>query len=68
MATGLHVKDIIRIGYLNIHADERMEEYLSLYDIVIINDGSLSTAQMLVDLISGRDEWTYFNDIDNSDY
>jgi len=56
MATGLHVKDIIRIGYLNIHADERMEEYLSLYDIVIINDGSLSTAQMLVDLISGRDE------------
>jgi len=53
MATGLHFKNIIRIGYLNNHV-ERMEDYLSKYDIVIVNDGSLSTAQMFVDLIAGK--------------
>ncbi|TYZ57935.1 hypothetical protein PybrP1_013222 [[Pythium] brassicae (nom. inval.)] len=50
MARGLEYKDdeIIRIGFLNTHVDESLEEYLRLYDVVLTHDASLLPVEMLL--------------------
>ncbi|RHY29666.1 hypothetical protein DYB32_004974 [Aphanomyces invadans] len=52
MTEGLDGKEVLRIGFLNTHIEERMAEYLSLYDVVIVNDGTLHFAHVVVDLIT----------------
>ncbi|TYZ66617.1 hypothetical protein PybrP1_004483 [[Pythium] brassicae (nom. inval.)] len=50
MANGLEYQDdeIIRIGFLNTHVDESLEEYLRLYDVVLTYDASLLPVEMLL--------------------
>ncbi|KAF0699223.1 Aste57867_10188 [Aphanomyces stellatus] len=52
MTEGLDGKEVLRVGFLNTHIDERMAQYLDLYDVVIINDGTLHFAHRLVDLVA----------------
>ncbi|OQS02223.1 pyrimidine 5'-nucleotidase (UMPH-1), partial [Thraustotheca clavata] len=54
MAEGLPVHNIIKIGFLNTHQEEKLGEYLTLFDVVIINDGSLSFAHTLIRAIQGK--------------
>ncbi|KAG7390762.1 5'-nucleotidase, cytosolic III [Phytophthora pseudosyringae] len=49
MADGLDAEAIIRIGFLNVHVDEALEEYLELYDVVFTNDASLVPVEMLIE-------------------
>lgn len=50
MTDGLDVDDesILRVGFLNIHVDEALEEYLQLYDVVLTHDASLLPVEALV--------------------
>ncbi|KAG7396865.1 5'-nucleotidase, cytosolic III [Phytophthora boehmeriae] len=52
MAEGLKTEEIIRVGYLSVHVDASLDEYLDLFDVVIINDGTLFPVEMLVDQIT----------------
>ncbi|RLN50290.1 hypothetical protein BBJ29_003514 [Phytophthora kernoviae] len=56
MAEGLKAEEIIRVGYLNVHVDEALDEYLDLYDVVIVNDGTLIPVEMLIDQITTAQE------------
>ncbi|EGZ07613.1 hypothetical protein PHYSODRAFT_528840 [Phytophthora sojae] len=49
MAEGLDEEEIIRVGFLNVHVDEALDEYLDLYDVVFTHDASLVPVQMLVE-------------------
>ncbi|GMF17956.1 unnamed protein product [Phytophthora lilii] len=49
MADGLDADEIIRVGFLNVHVDEALDEYLELYDVVFTNDASLVPVQMLIE-------------------
>lgn len=51
MCEGLDAEEIIRVGFLNVHVDEALEEYLELYDVVFTHDASLVPVQMLVEQI-----------------
>ena len=51
MADGMAVSTVLKIGYLNFDADTRLDEYMQLYDIVIINDGSLDVAHQIVSVM-----------------
>ncbi|KAL7689344.1 putative pyrimidine 5'-nucleotidase, HAD superfamily [Plasmopara halstedii] len=52
MVEGLDAEEIIRVGFLNVHVSENLDEYLDLYDIVLTHDASLIPVQMLVELIT----------------
>ena len=52
MAEGLHYKNILRVGYLNAHQDERMEQYMDKFDVIVLGDGSLQPIQSFVDLVT----------------
>ncbi|KAH9126205.1 hypothetical protein LEN26_009404 [Aphanomyces euteiches] len=54
MTHGLDEKLVLRVGFLNTHVEERLEEYLRLYDVVIVHDGTLHLAHLLVDLITNQ--------------
>ncbi|KAF1780485.1 HAD-like domain [Phytophthora cactorum] len=41
MAEGLNADEIIRVGFLNVHVDEKLDEYLDLYDVVFTHDANL---------------------------
>ncbi|GMF15461.1 unnamed protein product [Phytophthora fragariaefolia] len=49
MAEGLDAEETIKIGFLNVHVDEALDEYLELYDVVFTNDASLVPVQMLIE-------------------
>ncbi|KAG6622906.1 HAD hydrolase, family IE [Phytophthora cinnamomi] len=49
MAEGLEADEIIRVGFLNVHVDEALDEYLELYDVVFTHDASLVPLQMLLE-------------------
>lgn len=51
MSKGLDCKEdeIIRVGFLNIHVDDAIDEYLGLYDVVLTHDGSLEPVAMLLE-------------------
>ncbi|GMF29128.1 unnamed protein product [Phytophthora lilii] len=49
MAEGLEAEEIIRVGFLNVHVDEALDEYLDLYDVVFTHDASLIPVQMLIE-------------------
>ncbi|ETN13655.1 HAD hydrolase, family IE [Phytophthora nicotianae INRA-310] len=49
MAEGLNADEIIRVGFLNVHVDEKLDEYLDLYDVVFTHDASLVPVQMLIE-------------------
>ena len=52
MANGLHYEDIVKIGFLNEGVDENLDDYKRVFDVVILNDGSMDFAnQFLKDLI-----------------
>ena len=52
MANGLHYADILKIGFLNEAVDENLNDYKNVYDVIILNDGSMDFAnQFLKDLI-----------------
>ncbi|TMW61992.1 hypothetical protein Poli38472_009485 [Pythium oligandrum] len=50
MASGLDVTEdeIIRVGFLNVHVEESMEQYLDKFDIVLTNDASLYPVELLI--------------------
>jgi phage FluMu protein gp41 len=50
MAKGLDVTEdeIIRVGFLNVHAEESLDDYLALYDVVLTNDASLHAVELLL--------------------
>jgi HAD superfamily hydrolase (TIGR01544 family) len=52
MAEGLNADEIIRVGFLNVHVDEELSEYLDLFDVVLTHDASLLPVQMLVEQIT----------------
>ena len=53
MIEGMNYKSVIKIGFLNDKVDERLELYLSLYDIIIIgNDIGFEIPVYLLSLIS----------------
>lgn len=52
MADGLDADEIIRVGFLNMHVDETLNEYLELYDVVFTNDASLVPVEMLIEQIT----------------
>ncbi|KAG6969915.1 hypothetical protein JG688_00005118 [Phytophthora aleatoria] len=56
MADGLDADEIIRVGFLNLHVDEALEEYLELYDVVFTNDASLVPVQMLIEQITASNK------------
>ncbi|KAH7464739.1 hypothetical protein PRIC2_010423 [Phytophthora ramorum] len=49
MADGLDADEVIRVGFLNMHVDEALDEYLELYDVVFTNDASLFAVEMLIE-------------------
>ncbi|KAE9316295.1 hypothetical protein PF008_g19036 [Phytophthora fragariae] len=49
MAEGLHADEIIRVGFLNVHVAEALDEYLDLYDVVFTHDASLVPVQILLE-------------------
>ncbi|TDH72433.1 hypothetical protein CCR75_004449 [Bremia lactucae] len=51
MAEGLNADEIIRVGFLNVHVEEALDEYLELYDVVLTCDASLLPVQMLIEQI-----------------
>ena len=55
MADGLHYEEILRVGYLNVHEDERMEDYMNRFDVIVLGDGSLKPVQSFVDFILARE-------------
>jgi len=50
MADGLHYNEILKVAYLNHHVEERLEEYMNVFDVVIVGDGSLAPVQTIVDI------------------
>lgn len=50
MANGLEFKDdeIIRIGFLNTHVEDALDEYLAAYDVVLTHDASLLAVELLL--------------------
>ncbi|RLN94963.1 hypothetical protein BBJ28_00021670 [Nothophytophthora sp. Chile5] len=50
MATGLDFKEdeIVRIGFLNGRADEKLELYLQRFDVVLTHDASLLPVELLL--------------------
>jgi 5'-nucleotidase len=41
MADTLYYEDILKVGFLNEEIDERVDDYKRVYDVVIINDGTM---------------------------
>lgn len=41
MANSIHTSTTIKVGFLNEHKEKKLEQYMSVYDIVITDDGSL---------------------------
>lgn len=54
MTHGLESSDgeILRIGFLNIHVQDVLEEYLDLYDVVLTHDASLVPIELLLNQMS----------------
>ncbi len=50
MITGFDYDNLIKVGFLNEEVNERLTEYEKLYDVLILNDGSM---EYVVDLIQG---------------
>ncbi|KAG2773900.1 hypothetical protein PC129_g10977 [Phytophthora cactorum] len=50
MANGLDFKEdeIVRIGFLNDGADEKLDQYLQRFDVVLTNDSSLLPVELLL--------------------
>ncbi|KAJ0394933.1 hypothetical protein ATCC90586_004953 [Pythium insidiosum] len=50
MATGLDYDEdeIIRVGFLNLHVQDALEDYLQLYDVVLTDDASLRAVELLI--------------------
>jgi len=41
MITGFDCKNLIKIGFLNEKIEENLEEFKKIYDVIILNDGSM---------------------------
>ncbi|GLD99786.1 hypothetical protein PINS_up008514 [Pythium insidiosum] len=50
MATGLDYDEdeIIRVGFLNLHVQDALDDYLQLYDVVLTDDASLRAVELLI--------------------
>uniref|UniRef100_K3X1Q3 5'-nucleotidase n=1 Tax=Globisporangium ultimum (strain ATCC 200006 / CBS 805.95 / DAOM BR144) TaxID=431595 RepID=K3X1Q3_GLOUD len=50
MANGLdfHDDEILRVGFLNTHVDDALDEYLTAYDVVLTHDASLLPIEALM--------------------
>ncbi|ETP32899.1 hypothetical protein F442_18484 [Phytophthora nicotianae P10297] len=54
MAEGLDVDETIRVGFLNIHVEETLDDYFQLFDVVFTNDSSLIPVEhLLKQIING---------------
>ncbi|DAZ95233.1 TPA: hypothetical protein N0F65_003468 [Lagenidium giganteum] len=50
MANGLEFNEdeIIRVGFLNLHVEDSLEEFVNAYDVVLTNDASLRSVELLL--------------------
>jgi 5'-nucleotidase len=48
MVSNLKYDNILKIGYLNEKVEENMENYKKVYDVLILNDGSLEFVNNLL--------------------
>lgn len=58
MAHGLDSADdddrVIRVGFLNVHVEDALDEYLALYDVVLTHDASLEPVVMLLEQLAAQ--------------
>lgn len=56
MAQGLSCADddIIRVGFLNVHVNDAIDEYFALYDVVLTHDASLEPVALLLEQLLAR--------------
>jgi 5'-nucleotidase len=54
MTEGLHPETVLRVGFLNDKVDERLQQYLQVYDVVILGDGDLRFATDLLRCVCGE--------------
>lgn len=52
MADGLQADEVLRVGFLNVHVDDALDEYLELYDVVITHDGTLAPVELLLEQLT----------------
>jgi len=48
MTTGIHHNTILRIGFLNEDIDQNLKTYSGLFDVIIVNDGSMEYVNELL--------------------
>ncbi len=54
MADGLdNPEGVLKIGFLNANIEERLETYMNLYDIVLMNDQTMNLPFTIVKKIAG---------------
>ena len=51
MTEGLRTEEVIRVGFLNINEQDKKEQYMEKFDIVLINDPGMDSIQKIVDRI-----------------
>ena len=56
MADGVeNVENLLKIGFLNSHIEERLDQYLSHYDVVLIDDQTMDVPNRIIDkVLSGQ--------------
>ena len=51
MSDGLDADTVLSVGFLNDRVEDRLEEYASRFDVVVVNDGGVEYVQELVDQV-----------------
>lgn len=51
MSEGLEVENILKIGFLNTKVEERLAEFTEKFDVVLINDNSMSYLHSVVEQV-----------------
>lgn len=54
MAEGLPCEQLLTVGFLNDHVDERLDKYAAAFDVVVVNDGPMDVVnELLRELVTG---------------
>lgn len=55
MQEGIKAADVIKVGFLNDKVKERINDYSKLFDIVVVNDGSMHVVQSMIEATKNGD-------------